>query len=916
MVDEATLTTAIFDRQGGVSNNNGAYSLWVTELDNGDKFYGNGKWKALGYLVDGVTSNADPTEPVQEWISPSQLTKETIASVDYEVYDFYYETVSTKKVNKFMVWSKRDRTIVEGISQIGMVKQDGTFVSATNISLATMPYFFDNADYKYSGETEGFTVTFDSLEIGPNTPIKVRFLGADNSMYFYELQFSYDGPSDPTFAPLSNLSTSISSAQFENKQLKLSGEVTASDAEGAETVYKTLATTEPGLTPDQVLVKINAAPAGALVTGDTGMAAEVVIEGTTYPVTLDTTTDASDDKTPWVLVMNYVHQKGIDSGDDLKVLSDKLPIQNTTFKEFIDNSSVPTEYNTASWGHTGQALFDKICVALGSVSQSDGLDAGVELMFRMYSNQSASKIHFKTHKASLIENYRGNPNISASTLPSGTFWPTSEYTVFDNAYGVYDSTAHNSPYNPAKTSYFNYRTNDYAMTNYPFYPTASYDSSYRYVACNSGSGESSVTHQWLVDNNYAGDGGSEPSNNRTIHQIWVRANKAPGTSLSDLTIPKVLDITGAVYDISAVNYANVYLYGSDGVNLKHDALDFVEIPAGDSLPHVNITSVSEVTGNQLTVSGTVFSSVANITSVKAAVFDPNFDLADADQAALASFVNTNGTDIGLTSDVYAVGTFTDFAFNTAFNSSDLTADTTEGLVDGSSYQVAVIATDGTNVGIDKTVPPTIYKNILTDYFEIPIDTTLASLMNENSQWSVVFELKLESIESSNTFDILSVNDNLSGNNDPHLFGISPAFTGTQPWVWTPAARQAHAPVSTDVLPPLNEWVRFGLTKGMKIITHNGVQTLSHEPPFATAFSSITAGTSILIGHGPLSATNGHWTGYIRNIALFNTTIDFASLPEDLIAINQTTHPSLVTFFIGTENSTLGHSVTGTIRSSN
>ena len=573
-LSSTTITDAIFDRE---AQTNARYQLGKVVLDNGDFFYGPRQDRSgtsdvnisPAFFIDnnfGTTNRMRPSLFVGWELNPHS-----------NHWEFYYEPTQTTDINKCTIYVDLTRdNLIHHVYDISLF--DGSVLQKVSNPSETLPYQIPEG--AYTTEDNGITISFDTVKAGPGNPIKLTLSQNNDTFYMSEIQFGYDGPASfPTFAPLSTLKTSISSAQFVDKSLQLSGEVTASSV-GA-TVYKTLATTEPGLTPDQVLAKIESAPAaGALVTGDTGMAAEVVIDGTTYPVTLDTVTDASDDKTPWVLVMNYVHQKGIDSGDDLKVLSDKLPIQNTTFKEFIDNSSVPTEYNSASWGHTGQELFDKICVALGSVSQSDGLDAGVELMFRMYSNQSASKIHFKTHKASLIENYRGNPNISASTLPSGTFWATSEYTVFDNAYGVYDSTAHNSPYNPAKTDYFNYRTNDYAMTNYPFYPTASYDSSYRYVVCNSGSGESSATHQWLVDNNY----GSEPSNNRTIHQIWVRANKAPGASLSDLTIPKVLDITGGVYDSSAVNYANVYLYGSDGVNAKHDALALKEIDPNQGAP--------------------------------------------------------------------------------------------------------------------------------------------------------------------------------------------------------------------------------------------------------------------------------------------------------------------------------------------
>jgi hypothetical protein len=173
-------------------------------------------------------------------------------------------------------------------------------------------------------------------------------------------------------------------------------------------------------------------------------------------------------------------------------------------------------------------------------------------------------------------------------------------------------------------------------------------------------------------------------------------------SAGAVTVPKVLAENGAVYDSSAVNYAHVYLYGTDGVNAKNDALSYASIVAGDNLPHVDITNVSDVTSGVLTVTGTVFSGFANVTGgVRAAVFDPaSFDLAGADQSALASFVNANGTDLGITSDQYAVGSFTDFSLSTYFSNIDA-GYTTGSLVDGANYYgVAVSAMDTTgNVGV-------------------------------------------------------------------------------------------------------------------------------------------------------------------------------------------------------------------------
>jgi hypothetical protein len=198
--------------------------------------------------------------------------------------------------------------------------------------------------------------------------------------------------------------------------------------------------------------------------------------------------------------------------------------------------------------------------------------------------------------------------------------------------------------------------------------------------------------------------------------VYNESDFTEGTAV--LTVPKVLADNGAVYDSSAVNYAHVYLYGTDGVNAKNDALSYASIVAGDNLPHVDVTNVSSaVTSGVLTVTGTVFSGFANVTGgVRAAVFDPaSFDLAGADQSALASFVNANGTDLGITSDQYAVGSFTDFSLSTYFSNIDA-GYTTGSLVDGSAgnYRVAVSAMDTTgNVGVVRVTPSFI--NSLIDY---------------------------------------------------------------------------------------------------------------------------------------------------------------------------------------------------------
>jgi hypothetical protein len=152
---------------------------------------------------------------------------------------------------------------------------------------------------------------------------------------------------------------------------------------------------------------------------------------------------------------------------------------------------------------------------------------------------------------------------------------------------------------------------------------------------------------------------------------------------------------------------NIILIGRAASFYKYEGTTTVVPP--ELGPFVTITNVSSaVTPGVLTVTGTVFSGFANVTGgVRAAVFDPaSFDLAGADQSALASFVNANGTDLGITSDQYAVGSFTDFSLSTYFSNIDA-GYTTGPLVDGTNYyRVAVSAMDSTgNIGVGVYTPP-------------------------------------------------------------------------------------------------------------------------------------------------------------------------------------------------------------------
>ena len=171
---------------------------------------------------------------------------------------------------------------------------------------------------------------------------------------------------------------------------------------------------------------------------------------------------------------------------------------------------------------------------------------------------------------------------------------------------------------------------------------------------------------------------------------WYYVTPEP-TEFSDATTPhKVQIIEDNTVTVPA--YANIQdLFGS-GI-----------------IPHVTISSVSPVVSNTLTVSGSVYSSKAEITTIKAIVFASEIDLDALDETVVKNFINANGTSITTLTNTdlssnnlrqYEVGQFEDFALTTVYTSTDLSATTNGALVDGNTYKVAVLGIDSdTNKGV-------------------------------------------------------------------------------------------------------------------------------------------------------------------------------------------------------------------------
>jgi hypothetical protein len=222
-----------------------------------------------------------------------------------------------------------------------------------------------------------------------------------------------------------------------------------------------------------------------------------------YQITLDEETDADPTKTPWVLVLNYIHRGGTGPSTTSRGIANGLPVLPSDgildFGNININGTVPdgSTSNTGAWGHANNTLFDKVCIALGS--SADG-DNGLEVRFLGKTNGHSRIVHFKTNNVTMIKDFRYG-NI-----------PEARNTSFTN------TTKYNSSYQggsvlPIHTA----SLPDHANTLYgggggnamilPFYR---YDGPAHWM----------MRHdRWEVDD-YPGN-----ANRNTYHQTWIRANK-------------------------------------------------------------------------------------------------------------------------------------------------------------------------------------------------------------------------------------------------------------------------------------------------------------------------------------------------------------------------------------------------------
>lgn len=226
-----------------------------------------------------------------------------------------------------------------------------------------------------------------------------------------------------------------------------------------------------------------------------------------YRITLDRTTDEDPTKTPWVLVLNYMHKGGTNPALSIRTTTNGFPILpsdgSLDFDSPSANVSLPTSSYpdgssyTESWGHTGLVLFDKVCIALGSLKDADN---GCEIRFVGKTQAHTRIMHFKTTNVGMFKEFRyGNVE-----LTTGTFTDTVLYDISYNSGGV--TPLHTALLPISANRLYNF-FGDATMTNEPFFSQG-------------------ISH-WNINKNGRWEMDDYPRGglNNTYHQIWVRVNK-------------------------------------------------------------------------------------------------------------------------------------------------------------------------------------------------------------------------------------------------------------------------------------------------------------------------------------------------------------------------------------------------------
>lgn len=147
---------------------------------------------------------------------------------------------------------------------------------------------------------------------------------------------------------------------------------------------------------------------------------EIEVDGVRMPASTDTEIDSDDTKTPWILVLNYKNNGGapIPYGTETwRTVEEGLPVfDDEDDIHTVDMSKLNTEHtletlNNGPWGHTGNDLFNKLAIALGSDSVNNN---GLETRWVARTVLHNRKIHFKSGNSTLMTALRtGSGNINS-----------------------------------------------------------------------------------------------------------------------------------------------------------------------------------------------------------------------------------------------------------------------------------------------------------------------------------------------------------------------------------------------------------------------------------------------------------------------------------------------------------------------
>ncbi|QOI90146.1 hypothetical protein QKU58_gp008 [Pyramimonas orientalis virus] len=168
------------------------------------------------------------------------------------------------------------------------------------------------------------------------------------------------------------------------------------------------------------------------------------------------------------------------------------------------------------------------------------------------------------------------------------------------------------------------------------------------------------------------------------------ANITSTTTLMGIALPSVLDTTNSIVSSSLVNYANVYLYATDG-DITHDDITRFEIVPSEDVPHVVVSTAQYYPfENYILVSGSAFSYNSSVATIHVSAFDPSVDLAGQTETQIKDYIVANTTGTSLVVNQKIVGDFTNVEINSVFT--DLVGGTTT-MTDGMKYDVRVVVVD-------------------------------------------------------------------------------------------------------------------------------------------------------------------------------------------------------------------------------